>query len=159
MVTVLMLLAASGLTDPPAAGAAGPRLDGAERALLRELNRERAAHGLRRLQADRRLQRAADAHCRDMLRADFFAHESSDGRSMAARVSHYRPSARLGETLAYVPGGRSAARDVVRMWMRSPGHRTAVLSPGYRRVGVARRRGRMGSTPAAVYTADFASRR
>ena len=42
--------------------------------VIRAINRARAAHGLRRLRAGRRLARAADAHSRSMLRADFFSH-------------------------------------------------------------------------------------
>jgi uncharacterized protein YkwD len=159
--TILAVLAVWLLPEPPRAAAGGPRLDGGERALLRALNRTRAAHGLHRVRRSRRLARAADAHCLDMLRANFVAHTSSNGTPMGTRVSRYRPSNRLGETLAYMPGRgrRGAARQVVSMWMSSPGHRAAVLSSGFRRVGIARRRGRMGNQRAAVYTVDFASRR
>lgn len=161
-IPIAVLAAAGALWAPgvPAAEAAGTRLDRAEQAVVRAINHARSAHGLAPLRADWRLQRAADAHCRDMLRADFFAHSSSDGTPMTARVSRYRPSRRLGETLAVVQGSRRrAARRVVSSWMASPGHRAAILSDGFRRVGVARRRGRLGSRRAAVYTADFASRR
>lgn len=161
LVCLLAAIAATALPTTSAAEAAGPRLDRAERAVVRVLNRVRARHGLPRIYRNRRLQRAADAHCRDMLQANFFAHSSSNGRSMVARVSSFRPSRRVGETLAYVRGrgGRRAARRVVRMWMNSPGHRAAILNPSFRRVGVARRIGRLGGMRAAVYTADFASRR
>jgi uncharacterized protein YkwD len=144
-----------------AEAAAGPGLDRAERALLREVNRTRHAHGLPSVRANRRLQRAADSHCRDMLRANFFAHNSSNGTPMATRVMHYRPSYRIGETLAYLPTGdlRSGARRVVDMWMASPPHRAALLSRSFRRVGLARRIGSLGSLRAAVFTADFASSR
>lgn len=146
---------------PQSAGAAGPSLNRSERAVIRVLNRIRADHGLARLKRDRRLARAADSHSSDMLRADFFSHTSSNGTPMPTRVSRFRPSARVGETLGYVPRRkrRSAARKVVGMWMRSPGHRAAVLSRDFRRVGVGRRIGRLGRMRAAVYTADFSSRR
>src|SRR4051794_28117544 len=68
----------------PAAQAAGARMDSGERAVLHAINRARAAHGLRRLRASRRLARAADAHTRSMLRSDFFAHGA-----FAQRVRHY----------------------------------------------------------------------
>jgi uncharacterized protein YkwD len=145
----------------PDAEAAGPGLDRAERALLRAVNKTRHAHGLHSLGGNGRLHRAADAHCKDMLQANFFSHDSSNGTSMSTRVRRYRPSNRLGETLAYLPSGnlRQAAGRVVDMWMASPPHRAALLSPGFRRVGIARRVGKLGSVRAAVYTADFASKR
>lgn len=149
------------VTGEAEAAGPSPRLDRAERAILKVLNRTRAAHGLPRLRANRRLQRAADAHCKDMLRANFFAHTSSNGTPMATRVRRYRRSNRIGETLAYIPtrGLHQQARKVVRMWMNSPSHRAAILSPSFRRVGIARRIGRLGSVRAAVYTANFASTR
>jgi uncharacterized protein YkwD len=43
--------------------------------------------------------------------------------------------------------------------MNSPGHRAILLSSQYRRVGVGKRTGSLGSTRACVVTADFSSRR
>lgn len=161
LLTTFAALAAWLLGESPDAEAAASRMDPGERAVVRTLNRQRARHGLRRLRGSRKLQRAADAHSRDMLRADFFGHTSSDGTSMTSRVLAYRRSDGIGETLAYLPrrGQRRAARTVVRMWMRSPSHRASILSPGFRRVGVARRTGRLGQRRVTVYTADFATRR
>lgn len=157
----LALLAAA--LAPATADARGDRaaLDGAERALFGEINRTRARHGLRRLTRNRRLQRSADYHCWDMLRADFFAHSSSNGTPFEQRVERFTKRRRLGENLAHLPttGGRRGARRVMAMWMNSPSHRAALLSPVFRRVGVARRIGRWHGRRVAVYTVDFASRR
>lgn len=137
------------------------QLDGAERALVREVNRTRRAHGLRRLYRNRRLQTSADYHCWDMLQANFFAHASSNGTPFRRRVKRYTRKRRLGENLAYVPSqtGRSAATKVIEMWLNSPTHRAALLSPRFSRIGVARRIGKWGDFRVAVYTADFASKR
>ena len=162
LLVALLLAALAGLTLPVAtAQAAGARLDRAERALLREVNRTRAAHGLHRLNRNRRLQKSADYHCWDMLNANFFAHTSSNGTSFERRVKRYTRKRRLGENLAYVPSqdARHAASQIVQMWLNSPGHREALLSPSFSRVGVARRIGKWGDFRVAVYTADFASRR
>jgi uncharacterized protein YkwD len=140
------------VASAPAAQAAGPRLDRGERAIVRAINRVRAHQGLRRLHAGHRLARAADAHSRSMLRADYFAHGA-----FASRVRRYASFKRVGETLAW--SSRCGARAFVRMWMRSPGHRAVLLSRGFRRVGIGRRTGRLGSRRACVVTADFASRR
>src|SRR5689334_21088743 len=79
----------------PAAQAAGPRLDRGERGIVRAINRARQRHGLPKLWATNRLDRAADAHSRNMLRADFFAHGA-----FAQRVRRYASFRRLGVALA-----------------------------------------------------------
>jgi uncharacterized protein YkwD len=131
------------------------RLDDGERAIVRAVNGIRARHGLPSLRVSRALARAADGHSANMLANDFFAHGS-----MAQRVRRYVRSRAIGETLAWTPScSRSSARRVVRMWMNSSGHRAVLLSRRYRKIGVARRAGRLGSARACVVTADFASRR
>ena len=143
----------------PAAAAAGPGLSGSERALIRELNDLRAYHGLAPLRPSRALGRAADRHSRDMLRADFFDHSSSDGTPFDRRVRRYANARQVGETLAALGQRRGGAGTVARMWMNSPPHRAIVLDAGFRRVGIARRWGTLGGSKQAVVTADFASRR
>ncbi len=147
--TLLVLMFA---TAAPAAQAASSRIDGGERAVVRAINRARAAHGLRALRAHRRLARAADAHSRSMLRANFFSHGA-----FSQRVRRYVSLRRIGETIAMT--SRCSARKVVRMWLNSPPHRAVLLSGAFRRVGVGRRKGRLGATRACLVTADFGSRR
>jgi uncharacterized protein YkwD len=136
----------------PAAEAAGSRVDSGERAVVRAINRARAAHGLRGLRSHRRLARAADVHTRSMLRSNYFSHGA-----FSARVRRYVSFRRIGETIAMTT--RCSARKVVRMWLNSPPHRAVLLSGGFRRIGVGRRKGRLGATRACVVTADFGSRR
>ena len=130
----------------------------AERKVVRIVNRIRSHHGLRRLRASRSLSRAAAEHSSDMLRRDFLGHASSDGTSMSSRVRRYTGARWLGESIAAL-SGRGTARRAVRMWMRSPPHRAVLLAPEGRRIGVGRRRGRLGSARRTVFTADLASRR
>jgi uncharacterized protein YkwD len=138
--------------------AGGPRLGKVERAIVRTMNHKRAGYGMRGVHPSVRLARAADLHSADMLRRNYFAHSSSNGASFATRIHHYVRAARVGETLALVSSchGRRAAHLVVRMWMHSPMHRAILLSRSFHRVGVALRRGRLGSRRACVVTADFA---
>jgi len=150
--TLTMLLVLSFATAAPAAQAGGPRIDRGERGMIRSINHVRAAYGLRRLRAGRRLARAADAHTRTMLRANFFAHGS-----FAQRVRRYTHVRRVGETIAMTSS--CSGRTVVQMWLNSPSHRAVLLSRGFRRVGIGRRVGRLGSMRACVVTADFGSRR
>ena len=44
------------------------------------------------------------------------------------------------------------------MWMNSPPHRAVLLAPAGRRIGVGKRRGKLGSARRAVFTADLTSR-
>lgn len=153
------------------AGAASPaeaqrrtsesRLDRTERYLVFEVNRVRASYGLPHYSRSRALARSADYHSWDMLRGDFFAHASSNGTSFEGRVRRYTRAARLGENLAWVPGvrRRGVVRRVVGMWMGSPSHRAALLSSDFRKIGVARRTGVIGTTRVSVFTADLATRR
>lgn len=151
-----------GTTAPAQAGGDQSRMDRTERKVLRVVNRIRASHGLRRLYRNRSLSRSADYHCGDMLRANFFAHASSNGTPFDTRVRRFaRRSARIGENLAWVSGGGELgiAQRIVSMWMASPSHRAIILTPDFRSVGVARRTGTLGSVRAVVFTADFSSLR
>ena len=134
--TLTTLLVLSFAAAAPAAQAAGPRLDRGERAVVRAINSARAA----------------DVHSRSMLRTDFFSHGA-----FSQRVRRYVSFRRVGETIAW--RSRCSARGFVRMWLNSAPHRAVLLSRGFRRIGVGRRKGRLGSTRACMVTADFGSRR
>jgi uncharacterized protein YkwD len=140
------------------AAVANPRLGGVERAIVRSIDRHRASYGMHRVRPSFPLARAADGHSADMLAANYFAHSSSSGASFATRIHRYVRASHIGETLAMVTScrGRRAAHLVVSMWMHSPVHRAILLTRGFHRVGVALRRGRLGSRHACVVTADFA---
>jgi uncharacterized protein YkwD len=153
---VLAVLAA-GLAVAPARAEAG--MSSAERAVIRHVNDVRADHGLGPVRASGALSRAAESHSRDMLRRDFFDHTSSDGTPFDQRIRRYTDAHMVGETLAAIGRRRGGAGTIVRMWMHSPGHRAILLSSDYRRIGIGRRWGTLGSSRETVVTADFASRR
>src|SRR3712207_5486936 len=122
---------------PTMAHAGKASMNARERAVVHAINRQRAHHGLRRVRSSSVLARAANFHSWEMLRANYFAHESSDGGPFHARVRRFARHRALGETLAMLGGRcrRGMASRVVHMWMHSPGHRAIVLSPSFRRVG------------------------
>jgi uncharacterized protein YkwD len=151
------LPAAGGAFAPTAAGSA--RHDAAEFAVIRHVNAFRSANGLARVRPNRSLSRAADRHSRDMLRRDFFDHSSSDGTPFDRRVRRYSGATMIGETLAAMGAGAGGAATIVRMWANSPTHRAVLLAGGFRRIGVARRRGTLAGARQSVFTADFASAR
>jgi len=141
---------------------AGARLQRAERVAIAKINRLRADSGLRKVRPERRLARAATAHSRDMLQANFFDHFSSNGTSAYDRIRSYRRSSLIGETLAYRPwdgSGGGTARAIVRMWIASPPHLAVLTTGSLRRIGISRRRGTLFGQRVMVWTADLASRR
>src|SRR5207248_2271008 len=93
-----------------AAAAAAPTRR--EAALLREMNRARGQHGLRRLRIDANLERAARSHSREMLAANVFAHGAFGSRMVRFAVT----GSLAGENLAWGTGARGTARGIVAAW-------------------------------------------
>ncbi|MEA2307711.1 MAG: hypothetical protein QOH43_4991 [Solirubrobacteraceae bacterium] len=145
---------------PVTTAAAAPVADRAERAIVRQLNRERHRFGLRALRLTRSLNRAATSHSRLILRTNQLTHDGTNGTPFAARIKRSVHFGLVGETLAWMPrGSGTGARTVVALWMRSPAHRATLLDPRYRRIGVGRLRGAMGSVGGVAVTADFGTLR
>ena len=146
-----LALAAILLLALPATAGAG--LTRTESLLIREMNRVRAQHGLRRLRYDPTLERAARAHSHVMLRKDVFAH----GAFRARLVQFGVIAAIAGENLAWGTGTAGTTRATVVAWLESPEHRANLLSPSFTRIGVGALVGPfLGFTGARVVTADFA---
>lgn len=148
-----MFLALLAAATPAAAAPSAPTLNQSERSLLGAVNDVRASHGLQRLRVDGRLQGAARAYSRTMLRTDRFTH----GAMGARLAAHGVRGPRYGENLAWAAGGSAIPRRIVSSWMASPGHRANLLRPGWRRIGIGALRGTFqGYRDATVVTADFA---
>jgi uncharacterized protein YkwD len=130
-------------------------LSQSESSLLKVINEVRLSYGLAPLRMDPRLERAARAHSSRMLRTGSFYHGAFKARIRRAGVR----APRVGENLAWANGSLSRARQIVRMWMASPGHRANLLHPGYRTIGIGALRGSFsGHTNALMVTTDFAGR-
>lgn len=144
-----------------AQGGHGASTDRVERAVVKRINAVRARAGLRGLRISGQLARSADGHSLDMLVRDFFDHTSGNGQPWYQRLRRYTRAYRVGETIAWTRGHRSRgqAGRIVSSWMASPPHRAELLSAGFRRIGVGRRRGAYGRIPVTVFTADFSSSR
>jgi uncharacterized protein YkwD len=132
-----------------AAGALSP----AETTLLGAMNQVRLAHGLAPLKEDATLDETSRAHTRWMLHVNLFSHGN-----FAYRILHSHARGHVfGENLAWGEGSAGSATAIVQAWMASPEHRHSLLSPSFRRVGVARICGDfVGIHNAAVITTDFA---
>lgn len=106
-------------------------------ALLCLVNRERADHGLKALRLDRKLQRAAGRHARDMVEHDYFAHQRAGGPDLTTRLDRagwYGEA--WGETIAYGCGRAGSPKATLSGWLDSPPHRQILLSGSYRRGGL-----------------------
>jgi uncharacterized protein YkwD len=86
-----------------------------EEAMLKDVNEQRARHGLRPLLPDLRLFKTARSHCMWM---------TSNGM--------VHGSYPVAENIAM---GQRSNREVINTWMNSSGHRANILNPGYRCFG------------------------
>jgi uncharacterized protein YkwD len=123
-------------------------------------NAERAAAGLPALDAEPRLEAAAQAYSQRMVLERFFAHVAPDGSALSGRLTDYAGWSTIGENLAWGEGALATPRATVAAWMDSPGHRANILSRTYTEVGVGVVAGTPEGSlrPSATYTANYGSR-
>ena len=138
-------------------------LDRAIRATVCLINQARGDHGLGALRTTGSLERAAAAHSRDMVRRDFFAHDSPTGSTPKERIDRAgyfdgASSWAMGETIAWGSGARATPASIVRSWLQSPGHRAILLDGRYHDVGVGIAVGAPGNAGGATFTGDFGAR-
>jgi uncharacterized protein YkwD len=106
-------------------------------ALLCLVNRKREANGLDALRRDRKLQRAAGRHARDMVVNDYFAHQRAGGPDLTERLDRAGWNGEAwGETIAYGCGSSGSPKATLKGWMTSPPHRAIILSGSYSRGGL-----------------------
>jgi len=130
------------------------------------INRRRGQHDLRRLDADDRLDRAAQRHTRFMRRHGCFSHRCQGEPSLRRRLErvHYiEPGLRswsYGENIAWGSRGLGTPKQIVSAWMHSPGHRHNILDRSFRDIGVGFVRGTPSNPNAngGIYTTDFGLR-
>ena len=137
--------------------------------VVQELNRVRAARGLRPLRATGSLTTSARRHSAQMGARGFFAHESADGTPFWRRIERFYGGSgfrswEVGENIFWQSPAGIAAISVVRSWLGSPGHRANVLSRAWRDVGVGavsrpRAPGVYGGAAVTIVTVDFGKRR
>jgi uncharacterized protein YkwD len=138
----------------------------ASRAVVCLVDHRRQARGIPTLGSNRRLHRAARRHSRYEERRHCFSHQCFGEPTLFERLK--LTGYLLSESTSWVygedeawDGRRATPRNVVRSWMRSPGHRSIMLDPSFRDIGV----GVVWGTPknpdakGGIYTADFGARR
>lgn len=81
------------------------------------------------------LEQAAASHAKDMAARRSMSHTGSDGSGVSERVKREDYAwARLGEN---VSAGYATQAEALAGWMKSPGHCSNMMSPGFAEVGVA----------------------
>lgn len=86
---------------------------------------------------DAALGRAAGAYARDMVAGAYFAHVSSDGRTLVDRAAATGwHGSKLAETIVFAQAPLDSAVSIVRMWMNSPPHRAVLMDRSLRRAGI-----------------------
>lgn len=136
--------------------------------VVEELNRVRAARGLRPLRPTRSLVASARRHSTQMGTRGFFDHNSADGTPFWRRIERFYGgrgfrSWEVGENIFWQSPATIAATSVVRSWLGSSGHRANMLSRAWRDVGVGAislpsAPGVYGGSPVTIVTVDFGKR-
>jgi uncharacterized protein YkwD len=104
------------------------------RQVLNLTNRRRQQAGLEPLRLHRKLSRSAQIHSQDMALNDVFSHIGSDGSSLGDRIT--RVGYRFSSAAENIAVGASTPKQVVNLWMNSPGHRANILNPSINHLGV-----------------------
>lgn len=104
-------------------------------ALIQETNNERAYLGLGTLKESEKLNQAALMKAQDMVKNQYFAHQSPAGVSpwYWFKVIDYNYKY-AGENLAI---GFFDSSEVYQAWLASSGHRANLLNPNYKEIGMA----------------------
>lgn len=111
-------------------------------AVLCLINTERAQHDEPPLQANRRLEAAAESHGKEMLSLNYFDHVSPSGVTPVDRVREagYIPNSEVGyvvgENLAWGTLTLSTPEAIVAAWIASPEHLANILEANYRDTGI-----------------------
>jgi uncharacterized protein YkwD len=99
-------------------------------------NLKRKEGGLKNLNESEALNQMALIKLQDMIKNDYFSHDSPDGDNLKdlAQKAGYE-YLMIGENLAI--GGFRSNADLVEAWMQSPTHRANIMNPKYAEIGVA----------------------
>lgn len=98
------------------------------------VNKQRTDNGLKALKVDSNLQKVAKEKANDMIKNNYFAHNSPTYGSPFDMMKKFGISYKsAGENLA----GNSTGKRAVDAWMNSEGHRANILNSSFNYTGVA----------------------
>lgn len=104
---------------------------------LRIINEMRGKHGLSTFKAYYALDKIAREHSKDMARHHTCNHAGFSSR--AKRIKQIIGDVYIGENCYKFPANHYSGRtayQLVRGWMRSPGHRRNLMNPDYKKIGI-----------------------
>lgn len=141
-------------------------LNATERETFYRHNKIRRNHNLKTFCVHPKLQKAARAHSKDMIRRDYFSHNTKGGGTFSQRLKNFGYTPRgysyytVGENIAYGSGSSGTPRSIMRSWMNSSGHRHNILNGKFHEIGIGTYTGNYkGYRGVTMYTADFGTRR
>jgi len=107
--------------------------------LIEMTNQERQSLGLNSLKVNQKLETAAYLKAQDMMKKDYFAHQSPEGLQpwYWLEVANYNYQ-QAGENLAI---GFLDSEEVIKAWNESPSHKANLINPNYQEIGIAVLRG------------------
>jgi uncharacterized protein YkwD len=153
---------ATAAAKPPCTGAyANPNaisIVQSQHATLCLLNKQRRAHGLKKLRENGRLDLASTRHAQDMARNNYFEHGNYVGRIRSTAYLSGARSWTVGENIAWGSAELATPASIVVAWMHSPGHRANILDRQFREIGIARGTPVGGERDGATYATDFGAR-
>lgn len=134
----LFILPVSGASNPEGAKGKFDPFAASEPLVKRVLdlmNDERDKAGLAPLKFSDKLCVTARWHAMDMAVGNYFEHRDRQGRTVGERLSSFGYQYRYcGQNIA---AGQQSPEEVVKAWMKSPGHRENILRREFREVGIA----------------------
>lgn len=102
--------------------------------VLELTNIERSKLSLSPLTLNTQLLNAAQTHTQNMAVQDFFDHTGKDGSSPGTRIN--ATGYQYSSYAENVAAGSSTPEQVVQGWMNSSGHRTNILNPNLKEIGI-----------------------
>jgi uncharacterized protein YkwD len=129
------------------------RLSAAEKQMLELHNWDRASRELPPLCVHPKLQKAASAHSREMIRRELFTHGNVSRRlgEFGYRWSDYAENIRRDD-------GRPSPESAFEGWMLSSLHESNIRGRRFDEVGVGAATGNFGGAKTTLWTVDFGTR-
>jgi len=124
--------------------------------IIKLVNDARTGEGLKALQENSKLSKAAEEKAQDMIKDDYFAHNSPDNKTPWYWIEKSNYDYKYaGENLAM---NFSSAEDEQKAWMKSESHRKNILNSNYQEIGVAVEEGKIDGQSTTVVVQMFGSR-
>jgi uncharacterized protein YkwD len=115
------------------------RVNDEVRTLIELINDHRKSVGCKELHWNSAVAKVAQAHSDDMVRRNYFNHNTLEGVTPAQRISG--AGVRWVREAENIAAGQTTARAVLNAWLKSPGHRANIENCAYQEHGIGLTRG------------------